>query len=314
MGKNMSINQSNLPQFVGKLYSILDDPRYINYIRWGAEGTSFIIVDPTEFTNGVLAEHFKHSNMSSFVRQLNKYDFHKVKSEENTKMKFGTGMWEFAHKNFRKDRLDLIRLITRKRPSLEKINSNEEKNMEAHEENYNAMFQNYIVSTMSTVTRYFEMITEDITMLKKVLQDKVNVPEMPTFRALVVEDNASCSAYASMIIKRSGGIPVSVESVSEFNIAFKNGNFDFILISSLVPNVSDIILSIRNQKPKTFIILTTEHNDKKEDMLYKYPSLDKFLYKPYPHEELLGFLKKQLSILKTSNNEADRKGKNRFYA
>lgn len=48
---------------------------------FSADGSAFVIRKPDEFAKEVLPEHFKMSNFSSFQRQINLYDFQRVKGE-----------------------------------------------------------------------------------------------------------------------------------------------------------------------------------------------------------------------------------------
>lgn len=57
---------------------MLEDPAFNHVVSWGPHGDCFVVKDMNEFTKTILPRMFKHSNFASFVRQLNKYDFHKV--------------------------------------------------------------------------------------------------------------------------------------------------------------------------------------------------------------------------------------------
>lgn len=50
---------------------------------WNEEGTNFTIFDVEKFEQEILPVYFRHRNFSSFVRQLNMYDFHKIRNEQN---------------------------------------------------------------------------------------------------------------------------------------------------------------------------------------------------------------------------------------
>jgi osomolarity two-component system response regulator SKN7 len=78
------VGGSNASEFVRKLYRMLEDPAHQDVARWGKDGDTFVVVENEKFTRSILPKHFKHSNMASFVRQLNKYDFHKVRQTNDS--------------------------------------------------------------------------------------------------------------------------------------------------------------------------------------------------------------------------------------
>ena len=108
--------KSEYPNFLLKLYQILENKEYKEIIEWSEDGKYFIIKNLHDFTENILPKYYKHNNYSSFIRQLNMYDFHKRKGNPNEHI--------FEHKNFIKDRKDLLKLIKRKSKKEPNINNN----------------------------------------------------------------------------------------------------------------------------------------------------------------------------------------------
>ncbi|KAG9457386.1 hypothetical protein H6P81_001894 [Aristolochia fimbriata] len=93
------------PPFLLKTHMLVDDPATDEIISWSPEGTSFIVWQPAEFSRDLLPTLFKHSNFSSFVRQLNTYGFRKASS----------GRWEFQNDLFRRGERELLSEIKRRK-------------------------------------------------------------------------------------------------------------------------------------------------------------------------------------------------------
>ncbi|KAK9414625.1 hypothetical protein SUNI508_11063 [Seiridium unicorne] len=110
-----AVHQPKIVQtaFIHKLYNMLEDPNIQHLISWSQSNESFVMSPSQDFAK-VLAQYFKHTNVSSFVRQLNMYGFHKVSDVFHTGSP-ETVLWEFKHGNGNFKRGDLVGLREIKR-------------------------------------------------------------------------------------------------------------------------------------------------------------------------------------------------------
>lgn len=90
MNSSQKQDKQILP-FISKLSKLLELDS--DLIRW--KDHNIYIKDTHEFTTTLLPLYFRHNQISSFIRQLNKHGFKRVKSDENTA--------EFSHALFKKD-------------------------------------------------------------------------------------------------------------------------------------------------------------------------------------------------------------------
>ncbi|TRY98689.1 hypothetical protein DNTS_033436 [Danionella cerebrum] len=105
-----------VPAFISKLWTLVEARTTNDLICWSQNGCSFIVQDEQRFSKEVLPLYFKHSNMTSFVRQLNMYGFHKVVQVDTGLPKADSKETcvEFQHEDFQKDQPHLLGLIRRK--------------------------------------------------------------------------------------------------------------------------------------------------------------------------------------------------------
>jgi hypothetical protein len=153
-------SQESIPSFIRKTYDILDERRFPDIIDWNAEGTAIVIKKPTEFCLKVLPAYFKHNNLTSFVRQLNMYNFHKRRTQNLDHI--------YYHELFQKGKKNLLKEIRRK--SHETNSEKSQKSADTQEASQEG--QDY--STLSYENQFLKRLYNEAMSKISTLESKVN--------------------------------------------------------------------------------------------------------------------------------------------
>ncbi|XP_078031874.1 heat shock factor protein 1 isoform X2 [Epinephelus lanceolatus] len=127
-GGGAVLGGGNVPAFLTKLWTLVEDPDTDPLICWSPSGTSFHVFDQGRFSKEVLPKFFKHNNMASFIRQLNMYGFRKVVHiEQGGLVKPERDDTEFQHPFFIRGQEHLLENIKRKVTNVSSVRQEEVK-------------------------------------------------------------------------------------------------------------------------------------------------------------------------------------------
>lgn len=108
-------------KFILTLYEIINDPQNAGIIEWTDTGRSFAILNLNELSSQILPQYFKHKNTSSFIRQLNMYDFHKVRDTGEVIV--------YSHPDFIQESPERLLKVNRKSGGVLQVTSKNEKKL-----------------------------------------------------------------------------------------------------------------------------------------------------------------------------------------
>lgn len=284
--------QQKSKEFVKKLYEILENSEYTDYIIWSESGTSFYIINPNEFSKHVLKHLFRHNNINSFIRQLNKYDFHKLKNSASTISKYGPQVLEYEHIYFQKNNKNQLYKIKRKKSGNDDSLILSEL-MPGMENSF--VFQNHVVSTIKNLSDKFQMLIDSVTEIKTDLRELAVEAENKNINALIYDEDINMAMHVYSLLKEHKVSITIVDNNNNLYAIIKQGLFNFLIISASLDMVRDVLRFLRSFDLSTPIIYIGYENIKFD--IYTLGITD-FLKKPFTYTEFFHIMQKYLPINK----------------
>ena len=152
--------QSNIPLFLQHIWAMVNDESVSHIIGWHPSiPNAFIIHNQSLFENQLLCKYFKHKKLSSFVRQLNMYQFRKIRDAKLT--------WQHSH--LCRNKSHELTFIQRRDPSSSKSGRSVKALQKQNEEH-----AEQIKEMQSQITEMKEMITQQRTVMQDFMMKMSN--------------------------------------------------------------------------------------------------------------------------------------------
>ncbi|KAJ8275112.1 hypothetical protein COCON_G00097370 [Conger conger] len=221
---------SNVPAFLTKLWTLVEDTDTNEFICWSQEGNSFLVLDEQRFAKEILPKFFKHNNMASFVRQLNMYGFRKVMHIDTGIVKQERdGPVEFQHPFFKHGQDDLLENIKRKvssaRPEDPKIRQEGLSNILLSVQNIQGK-QDSMDSRLASLNRENEALWREVADLrqKHASQQQV-VKKLVQFIITLVQNNRVLSLKRKRpLLMNSGKKPKFIHPIFDDPVEHSKGS------------------------------------------------------------------------------------------
>ncbi|KAI1897489.1 hypothetical protein AGOR_G00083800 [Albula goreensis] len=235
---------SNVPAFLTKLWTLVEDSDTNEFICWSQEGNSFLVLDEQRFAKEILPKFFKHNNMASFVRQLNMYGFRKVMHIDTGIVKQERdGPVEFQHPFFKHGQDDLLENIKRKvssaRPEDSKIRQEDLSKILLSVQNIHGK-QESMDSRLATLKRENEALWREVSDLRqKHTNQQQVIKKLIQFIITLVQNNRvlSLKRKRPLLMNSNGKKPKFIHPIFDEPVEHSTGSVNGL---SGLKNSSDI--------------------------------------------------------------------------
>uniref|UniRef100_UPI0037E8BE87 heat shock factor protein 2 n=1 Tax=Semicossyphus pulcher TaxID=241346 RepID=UPI0037E8BE87 len=264
-------HSSNVPAFLTKLWTLVEDADTNEFICWSQEGNSFLVLDEQHFSKEILPKFFKHNNMASFIRQLNMYGFRKVMHIDTGIVKQERdGPVEFQHPYFKHGQDDLLENIKRKvsnsRPEDTKIRQEDLSKIIASVQSVHSKQEN-IDARLITLKRENEALWREISDLRqKHAHQQQLIKKLIHFIVTLVQNNhiLNLKRKRPILMNSSGKKSKYIHPIYEDNVCVEQSSVnslsgvkgsevsDDVIICDVTESDAEVTADITDESPRGF--------------------------------------------------------------